>query len=252
MDEIRNLIVIPARGGSTGVPNKALRAVGGKPLLWHTLDYICNETSNGDEVIVVTDSDKIREAVTTYGGALCMMEKPREPENLIAAVRDTVVKHGEGYSYVTILNACSPIHAPGTLRNAIARLIRQGIAKDGVTILSPCRENHERIMTTERAWSTTSRYIGRFAERQKQTQYVKHTGFSVWWKRAFVDLATQYPAVAPFWIAANYVGYVEDCLTFDVNDIWDFLFLDAYLRHRALDESEEKSNNQKDGESTED
>lgn len=63
-------IVIPARLGSTRLPEKLLLAETGKPLLQHTYEraVLCG----ADAVVVATDHDRIRTAVTAFGGDVVM------------------------------------------------------------------------------------------------------------------------------------------------------------------------------------
>ncbi len=60
------LVVIPARGGSKGVPGKNIRFLGGKPLIQHTIDAAKLVFKN-EEIIVSTDSEEIRKTVMNYG-----------------------------------------------------------------------------------------------------------------------------------------------------------------------------------------
>ena len=57
------LIIVPARGGSTGLKNKNIKNLGGKPLLYYSLKAgeIINEKSK--ELICSTDSKKIKKIV---------------------------------------------------------------------------------------------------------------------------------------------------------------------------------------------
>ncbi len=58
--------IIPARGGSKGVPRKNIRNVGGKPLIGWTID-VALSTSCIDRIIVSTDDEEIADIVTDYG-----------------------------------------------------------------------------------------------------------------------------------------------------------------------------------------
>ena len=62
------LIVVPARGGSKGVPFKNIYMLGGKPLIYWTLEVI-SELGDFVRTYVSTDSEKIADVVTQKGFA---------------------------------------------------------------------------------------------------------------------------------------------------------------------------------------
>jgi len=57
---------IPARGGSKGVPGKALRDLNGKPLIAHTIEAALG-IGGVDVVCVNTDDEKIRDVAVSFG-----------------------------------------------------------------------------------------------------------------------------------------------------------------------------------------
>ena len=77
-------IVIPARGGSTGVPRKNVRLLGGIPLIARTITAAKSESP--DRVVVVTDDDEIAEISTAYGAKVV-----REPKTTGNATLDEVM-----------------------------------------------------------------------------------------------------------------------------------------------------------------
>lgn len=58
--------LIPARGGSVGVPRKNVRMLAGKPLILHTIDTARHEL-DADHIVVVTDDDEIAHVAATSG-----------------------------------------------------------------------------------------------------------------------------------------------------------------------------------------
>lgn len=60
------LVIIPARGGSKGVPGKNIVDLGGKPLICHTIDA-AREVVADDRICISTDSEDIASAVRAYG-----------------------------------------------------------------------------------------------------------------------------------------------------------------------------------------
>lgn len=60
------LAVIPARGGSKGIPRKNLRLLGGKPLVTYAVDVAC-QAALVDRVVCTTDDPEIAETARQAG-----------------------------------------------------------------------------------------------------------------------------------------------------------------------------------------
>jgi CMP-N,N'-diacetyllegionaminic acid synthase len=118
------LVVIPARGGSKGIPDKNLQNVFGKPMLVWTIEtaLACLPASH---VIVSTDSKKIKGVAEDAGlevpflrpTALSGDTSPTEPV-LIHALR-WYQTHRAPVDAVILLQPTSPYRKLGTLRKAI-------------------------------------------------------------------------------------------------------------------------------------
>lgn len=67
--------LIPARGGSKGVPNKNLREVLGKPLIAHTIEQ-ARRVNIFDDVFVSTDSAEIASVAAEHGAACPSLRSP--------------------------------------------------------------------------------------------------------------------------------------------------------------------------------
>ena len=129
---MRILCVVPARGGSKGVPRKNLRLVAGRPLIAWTLEQALAARPAMD-VVVSTDDDEIAEAARA-AGAMVPFVRPAE-----LARDDTptepVVRHAieaaraadAAPDAVMLLQATSPVRLPGTISRAIAQLEATGV-----------------------------------------------------------------------------------------------------------------------------
>lgn len=60
------IAIIPARGGSKGLPGKNIKQLCGKPLIAHTIEAALNATCI-DRVLVTTDSREIGDVAEEYG-----------------------------------------------------------------------------------------------------------------------------------------------------------------------------------------
>ncbi len=64
------VVVIPARYASVRLPGKALREIGGKPMIRHVYERGCESAAS--EVVIATDDDRIAEAAEGFGATVCM------------------------------------------------------------------------------------------------------------------------------------------------------------------------------------
>jgi len=118
------LAIIPARGGSKGVPNKNLRELGGLPLIaWTIIQALnCDEI---DRVLVSTDSPKIEATALTHGAEV-PFRRPAELASDTASTEVVLLHALEALGNadyhpdaVILLQATSPLRSPGQISNAI-------------------------------------------------------------------------------------------------------------------------------------
>ncbi len=85
--------IIPARYGSTRLAAKALADILGKPMIQHIYER-AKEASVLDEVIVATDDERIKKAVSDFGGKTVLTSKEHTSgtERLAEVVFDLDVK----------------------------------------------------------------------------------------------------------------------------------------------------------------
>ncbi|MDE6371763.1 MAG: acylneuraminate cytidylyltransferase family protein, partial [Duncaniella sp.] len=60
------LFIIPARGGSKGIPGKNIKPLGGQPLIHYSIE-VARILAPDSHVIVSTDSDEIRSVAEATG-----------------------------------------------------------------------------------------------------------------------------------------------------------------------------------------
>lgn len=66
---MRLLYLIPARGGSKGIPHKNIKQLSGKPLIAYSID-VARQLTDDSNICVSTDDDEIIRVVTSYGLAV--------------------------------------------------------------------------------------------------------------------------------------------------------------------------------------
>lgn len=135
------LAVIPARGGSKGLPGKNIRPLAGLPLIAHSIKLaaMCREI---DRCIISTDSPKIANIARKFGGDVPFMrpaelarsETPMWPvlKHALAAAEKL---DGRRYDYLVLLDPTSPTRLPQDIRDAAKKLTAHPKA-DGIVSAS--------------------------------------------------------------------------------------------------------------------
>jgi CMP-N-acetylneuraminic acid synthetase len=117
---MRVLGLIPARGGSKGVPRKNIRLVDGKPLISYSIE-IAQKSKLITDVLVSTDSDEIIEVVKSCNcDFLKRSIENAEDNSVIEDVIYEVLNELEvEYDLIILLQPTSPIREPEDLDNVI-------------------------------------------------------------------------------------------------------------------------------------
>lgn len=123
--------IIPARGGSKGIPRKNLADLGGKPLLAHAVDQ-AKAASRIDCVFVSSEDAEIREVAAHYGAETISRPDEFIHDNSIQEVDRLLIwtvteleKQGHAIDIVVLLYATSPLREVTTI-NEVVRLVEEG------------------------------------------------------------------------------------------------------------------------------
>ena len=126
------LIVVPARAGSKGVPNKNFLKIDGVPLLKYTLNQLKEVTTKDMLTVVSTDSKEGLRIAMQYD-----VETPLRPPNLSTDHAKTVdlliyiikqyKKNNIEFSNVMLLQPTSPLRSKEDISQAMALFIRKQV-----------------------------------------------------------------------------------------------------------------------------
>src|SRR5262245_30486631 len=124
------LALIPARGGSKGIPGKNLVALSGRPLLAYTCDA-ARESARITRIVVSTDSEAIASAAETFGATPLMRPEALAADDtpMIGVVRhalDALEASGYGPEIVVLLQPTSPLRRAEHIDGAVDLLIDSG------------------------------------------------------------------------------------------------------------------------------
>ena len=131
--------IVPARGGSKGVPDKNLRPLAGHSLLEYTA-RAAHESGVLDRVILSTDSPKIADAGRRAGlevpfmrpATLAADDTPMLP--VVQHALHVVERQGWSPDIVVLLQPTSPLRRPTHIRDAV-KTLRETKADSVVTVV---------------------------------------------------------------------------------------------------------------------
>jgi N-acylneuraminate cytidylyltransferase len=134
-----NITIIPARGGSKGVPRKNIRPLAGHPLIAHSIQDAL-EAKRVDQVYVSTDDQEIADISEQYGAKI--IYRPAELANdaasseaaLIHAVGE-IEKQEPAIDNIVFLQCTSPIRTGTDIDRALEKLKAQ--QADSLLSVSP-------------------------------------------------------------------------------------------------------------------
>lgn len=122
---MRALYLIPARSGSKGIPDKNIKELNGKPLIFYTLD-VAKDLADTRDICVSTDSEKYRKIVEDCGVSIPFL-RPSELSSDTATSYDVILHAIEfyksqhiHYDAVVLLQPTSPLRSSENIKKALS------------------------------------------------------------------------------------------------------------------------------------
>jgi CMP-N-acetylneuraminic acid synthetase len=116
---MKNVVIIPARGGSKRLPDKNLRLLGGVPLVAHSILYARANPDLVSAIYVSTDSHEIAKVARHYGANV--IERPEslsgDDEPTITALKHAIQQLGSADNIV-LLQPTNPLRPKNLLADA--------------------------------------------------------------------------------------------------------------------------------------
>ena len=135
------LAVIPARGGSKGLPGKNIKVINGKPLIAWSIDCAL-KSKYIDKVIVSTDSNKIASVSKKYKAEVPFL-RPKKLSTDKASSIDVIIhcvdwleRKKKFYDLIVLLEPTSPLRDTKDIDKAIELLLKE---KKAESIVGVCK-----------------------------------------------------------------------------------------------------------------
>lgn len=135
-NEMKNICIITARGGSKRIPKKNIKDFCGKPILAYSIEAAL-KSNIFDEIMVSTDSEEIKNIAIKYGASVPFM-RSEKTSNDFAGTYDVLMeviqeykKNGKIFDNMCCMYPTAPFVTAKKLQNAYKLLIDNNA--DGVS-----------------------------------------------------------------------------------------------------------------------
>jgi len=185
------LALIPARGGSRGIPRKNIRPLAGIPLIAHTIKKAFDSVYI-NRVIVTTDDEEIASIALKYGAEVPFIRPKGLARNFttdLLVFRHALkwLKDNEGYvpDLVVQLRPTCPLRRGQVIDQAIRMMLRHPGAE---SLRSVCLAKQ----TPYKMWTTEHGYLKpllRIRGLSEPYNLPRQRLPKVWWQNGYIDIA---------------------------------------------------------------
>lgn len=240
------LVVIPARGGSKGIPRKNLRLMDNKPLISYSIG-VAKASQYVDDVVVTTDDSQIALIAEKFGASVVRRSEELSSDDTLLdpVIHDAMIQKEklalDEYDIVITLQPTSPLIKTATLDNAIEKFADFGID----SVISVVDDRHLSWGYDE----NNQRYFPNYIERLNRDDLPKsyrETGAILATRRSFVkensrlgsnidiieisrEESVNIETYEDWWLAENYLKKKRIAIVVNANEEIGTSYIDRCL-----------------------
>lgn len=225
------IAIIPARGGSKGLPRKNIKDICGKPLIAWSIDH-AKQSKYVDEVFVSTDDTEIAEVSKKYGCPVPFLRPAHlatdtaSPVDAVLDVLEKLEKEDKRFDYLVLLQPTSPLREIDDVNKMIELLhknekLKDGICSAGEATITPYKM--KRIKGLD-VLPFIENIKGESRRQDLETVYFPYGLGYVVKVDAFKEEKTFYPKrLMPYMIARH------QC--YEIDDFYDHIVVETVMKH---------------------
>ncbi|MEM5557225.1 acylneuraminate cytidylyltransferase family protein [Aliarcobacter cryaerophilus] len=212
--------VIPARGGSKGIPKKNIKLLNGKPLISYTIEAAL--ASNLNRVIVSTDCEEIA-GVSKHYGVEVMMRPSHLAEDktpTLPVLQDVVAKLEEKYDAVMTLQPTSPLRTVEDINKSIEIFASDSKADSLVSVVEvPHNYMPEKLMDFDGKYISGNSQVKR---RQEVSNMYARNGAAIY--------ITKTEKLSEYIFGGKVLPYfMSKTNSFDIDDMEDWEIVERFI-----------------------
>lgn len=232
------IAIIPARGGSKGLPRKNILELCGKPLIAWTIECALGSRYI-DKVVVSTENQEIAEISKKYGAQV--VERPEEFARDNSPTIDAIMHvinwfedKGLYFDIIVLLEPTSPLRKENDLDNAIELFIENVERADSLVSVGEVHmENPHITKKIENSYVKPLIEIGKNVHQRQQLPKVYFPYGVIYLARTIALKKNK-----TFYIERTIPYFIERWQNYEIDDIYDFICIEAILRNRLKEEKQ--------------
>ncbi|MFA4955706.1 MAG: acylneuraminate cytidylyltransferase family protein [Candidatus Methanoperedens sp.] len=187
------LCIIPARGGSKGLPGKNIKMLLGKPLIAYSIEH-ARKSKYIDQIIVSTDNTEIADISKIFGADVPFL-RPKELASDDSSTIDALLHAMEWmenkerfvFDILVLLHVTTPLRSVEDVDRCIELLVEKN-ADNVFSVTEAHRNPYFNMVEVHADGSTNLVKKGFFATRQSAPQvFDMNSSIYVWWKDILKD-----------------------------------------------------------------
>ncbi|MGJ0308737.1 acylneuraminate cytidylyltransferase family protein [Aliarcobacter cryaerophilus] len=227
------LAIIPARGGSKGLPGKNIKSLCGKPLISWSIEAGIN-SKYIDEVMVTTDDENIAKISKEYGANVPFLrpsELSTDFSNTFDAVYHTI-EHYKNYlkkefDYIVLLEPTSPLREVDDIDKMIEKIITNEKEFDSISSIGEVNE-HPSIMKK----IVNENYIIQFSiELELTTRRQDNEKVYFPYGVGYIVKTKSLLEEKTFYTKRNTFYQIKRYQCYEIDDIYDFLAIENIMKY---------------------
>ena len=237
-ERTRLLAVIPARGGSKGLPGKNTRPFAGLPLIAHSILFAqcCPEI---DRLVVSTDSAEIAQVARSYGAEvpftrpaeMAADDAPLWPvlQHALAAVEQ---EEGSCYDLLLLLDPTSPARLTGDVSGALEKLQAHPDAAGIIGVSQPTFNPLWHCVVERNGWMTDLMDGAANLDRRQDAPTIYRINGSIYvWRTAFVR------STGPDWRkqGRHLLFEIPEIRAMSIDDLAEFHHAELLVQHGLVE-----------------
>jgi len=227
------LAVIPARGGSKGLPGKNIKELCGKPLVAWSVEQ-AKTSKYLDKIIVSTDDEKIAEKAKQYGAEVPFLRPAKLAQDgtptidVLIHLIDYLKDKGLNYDILVLLEPTSPLRKKGDIDSAIEILVENYEVTDSVISLGEVHLENPHVMKV-----VENNYLKKLIQDssnilRRQDYPDVYFPYGVFYGAKIESLLKH----KTFYTDRAMPHFIERWQNYELDDVFDFLCIEAVMKEK--------------------